>query len=315
MQSVAATNGPNMPAAVQLGTREQPPHPIVQGLRQSLYLPTNEIKSLKEQMKSLLTENADLKTSQVNFTQLQKELTDKDKALERAKTTALVLGYASKEWKTRCEVMEKGLAQNTFLLQELNTKLQEQEQVLTSRQGEVSHLQEELQKTTSFLNSEVKKRQARTKAHAETLQQMSLKDIQINKIEGQWKSKCDGLEESHVSNSTQLQELNAKLQEQERVLTSRQVEVRRLKEKLNHSEHLLKEAVWKRRFNTKDHVDTLDQPAPTESHVSNSTQSQELNTKLQEQEQVLTNRQGEVSCLQEELQKTTSLLNREIKKR
>ena len=56
-----------------------------------------------------------------------------------------------------------------------------------------------------LLNREIKKRQARTKALVETLQQMSLKDIQINKIEGQWKSKCDALEESRVSNSTQLQ--------------------------------------------------------------------------------------------------------------
>ena len=82
------------------------------------------------------------------------------------------------------------------------------------------------------------------------------------------------------------QELNAKLQAQEQVLTSRQVEVSRLKEKLNHNEHVLMTAM-KKRFNTKNHVDTQDQPAqteqelkrswcdaPEESHVSNSTQLQ-----------------------------------------
>ena len=104
MQFVAAANGLNMPAAVQLRTHEQPSLP---GIRESLYSAINEIKSLKDQNKSLITENSELK----------KELTNKDKALERAKTAADVVGYASKEWKTRCEVMEKGLAAKTFQLQ------------------------------------------------------------------------------------------------------------------------------------------------------------------------------------------------------
>ncbi|XP_030257898.1 trichohyalin-like isoform X3 [Sparus aurata] len=315
MQFVAAANGQNMPAAVQQRTHEQPSHP---GIRESLYSAINEIKSLKDQNKSLMTENSELK----------KELTNKDKALERAKTAADVVSYASKEWRTRCEVMEKGLVANTFQLQELNTKLQEQKQVLTGRQVEVSRLQEELREKTFLLKMEIQKHQATTKVHVETLQQLSRKETQLNRIEGQWKSRCDALEESHISNSTQLQELNAKLQEQEQVLTSRQVEVSRLQEKLNHNEHVLMTAVLIRRFNTKDHVDTQDQPAqteqelkrswcdaPEESHVSNSTQLQELNIKLQEQEQVLTSRQVEVSHLQEELQEKTGLLDREIEKR
>ncbi|XP_030257895.1 golgin subfamily A member 6-like protein 22 isoform X1 [Sparus aurata] len=315
MQFVAAANGQNMPAAVQQRTHEQPSHP---GIRESLYSAINEIKSLKDQNKSLMTENSELK----------KELTNKDKALERAKTAADVVSYASKEWRTRCEVMEKGLVANTFQLQELNTKLQEQKQVLTGRQVEVSRLQEELREKTFLLKMEIQKHQATTKVHVETLQQLSRKETQLNRIEGQWKSRCDALEESHISNSTQLQELNAKLQEQEQVLTSRQVEVSRLQEKLNHNEHVLMTAVLIRRFNTKDHVDTQDQPAqteqelkrswcdaPEESHVSNSTQLQELNIKLQEQEQVLTSRQVEVSRLQEELQEKNGLLDREIEKR
>ncbi|XP_030260428.1 golgin subfamily A member 6-like protein 1 isoform X2 [Sparus aurata] len=310
MQFVAAANGPNMPAAVQLRTHEQPPH-------SELYSAINEIKFLKDQNKSLMTENSELK----------KELTNKDKAVERAKTATNMLSYASKEWRMRCEVVEKGLTANTFQLQELNTKLQEQKQVLTGRQVEVCRLQEELREKTFLLEMEIQKHQATTKAHTETLQQLSRKETQLNRIEGQLKSRCDALEESHVSNSTQLQELNAKLQEQEQVLTSRQVEVRHLKEKLNHNEHVLMTAVMKRRCNTKDHVDTQDQPAQTEqelksswcdaleeSRVANSTQLQELNIKLQEQEQVLTSRQVEVSRLQEELQEKTGLLDKEIEK-
>ncbi|XP_036939534.1 uncharacterized protein LOC119010966 isoform X2 [Acanthopagrus latus] len=71
---------------------------------------------------------------------------------------------------------------------------------------------------------EIQKHQATTKAHIETLQQLSGKETKLSRIEGQWKSWCDCLEDSHVSNSTQLQELNIKLQEQEQVLTNRQVE-------------------------------------------------------------------------------------------
>ncbi|XP_036931937.1 golgin subfamily A member 6-like protein 22 isoform X1 [Acanthopagrus latus] len=315
MQFVAVANGPDMPAVVQLRTHEEPPHP---GLRESLYSAINEIKSLRDQNKSLMTENSELK----------KELTSKEKALERAKTANSVLSYASEEWRTRCEVLEKGLAANTFQLQELNIKLQEQKQVLNGRQVEVSRLQEEVREKTFLLNMEIQKHQATTKAHVETLQKLSRKETQLNRIEGQWKSRCDALEESHVSKSTQLQELNAKLQEQEQVLTNRQVEVSRLKEKLNHNEHVLMTAVLKRRLNTKDRMDTQDQSAqteqelkrswcdaPEEKHVSNSTQLQELNIKLQEQEQVLTNRQVEVSRLQEELQEKTGLLDREIEKR
>ena len=81
--------------------------PLTQDSRESLYSAINDIKSLKDQNKSLMTENIELK----------KELTNKDKALERAKTANSVLSYASEEWRTRCEVMEKGLAANTFQLQ------------------------------------------------------------------------------------------------------------------------------------------------------------------------------------------------------
>ena len=226
MQFVAVANSPDMPAVVQLRTHEEPPHP---GLRESLYSAINEIKSLRDQNKSLMTENSELK----------KELTSKEKALERAKTANSVLSYASEEWRTRCEVMEKGLAANTFQLQvsclrssiyftiiscwiltaalnikikilffsfqELNIKLQEQKQVLNGRQVEVSRLQEEVREKTFLLNMEIQKHQATTKAHVETLQKLSRKETQLNRIEGQWKSRCDALEESHVSKSTQLQ--------------------------------------------------------------------------------------------------------------
>ncbi|XP_030257862.1 golgin subfamily A member 6-like protein 22 isoform X2 [Sparus aurata] len=321
MQFVAAANGQNMPAAVQQRTHEQPSHP---GIRESLYSAINEIKSLKDQNKSLMTENSKLK----------KELTNKDKALERAKTATDVVSYASKEWRTRCEVMEKGLAANTFQLQELTTKLQEQKQVLTGRQVEVSRLQEELREKTFLLKMEIQKHQATAKVHVETLQQLSRKETQLNRIEAQWKSRCDALEESHVSNSTQLQELNFKLQEQEQVLTSRQVEVSRLQEELQEKNGLLDREIEKRRARTKAHVETLHQLSLKEtqlsrieakwksrcdalggSHVSNSTQLQELDIKLQEQEQVLTSRQVEVSRLQEELQEKTGLLDREVEKR
>ncbi|XP_030260429.1 golgin subfamily A member 6-like protein 1 isoform X3 [Sparus aurata] len=322
MQFVAAANGPNMPAAVQLRTHEQPPH-------SELYSAINEIKFLKDQNKSLMTENSELK----------KELTNKDKAVERAKTATNMLSYASKEWRMRCEVVEKGLTANTFQLQELNTKLQEQKQVLTGRQVEVCRLQEELREKTFLLEMEIQKHQATTKAHTETLQQLSRKETQLNRIEGQLKSRCDALEESHVSNSTQLQELNIKLQEQEQVLTSRQVEVSRLQEELQEKTGLLDKEIEKHRTRTKAHVETLHQlslketelnriegqwksrcDALEESHVSKSTQLQffsfqELNIKLQEQEQVLTSRQVEVSRLQEELQEQTGLLDREIEKR
>ena len=87
----------------------------------------------------------------------------------------------------------------------LNAKLQVQEQVLTSRQVEVSRLQEELQEKTGLLDREIEKRRARTKAHVETLYQLSLKETELNSIEGQWKSRCDRLVENHVSKSTLLQ--------------------------------------------------------------------------------------------------------------
>ncbi|XP_073346969.1 olfactomedin-like protein 2B [Pagrus major] len=90
MQFVAAAYSPNMLAAVQLQTYEQLLHPVVKELRDALYSATNEIKSLKDQNKSLMIENSHLKNSQVNVSQLQKELNDKDKALERAKTAAYV---------------------------------------------------------------------------------------------------------------------------------------------------------------------------------------------------------------------------------
>ena len=70
---------------------------------------------------------------------------------------------------------------------------------MTSRQAEVNRLQEELKEKTGLLNREIQKRWARTNAHIETLHQLSLKEIQINRVEGQWKSRCDALEESHVS--------------------------------------------------------------------------------------------------------------------
>ncbi|XP_036957745.1 trichohyalin-like isoform X2 [Acanthopagrus latus] len=321
MQFVAVANGPDMPVVVQLKTHEEPSHP---GLRESLYSAINEIKFLKDQNKSLMTENGELK----------QELTSKDKALERAKTAASVLSHASEEWRTRCEVMEKSLAANTFQLQELNIKLQEQKQVLTGRQVEVSRLQEEFREKTFLLNMEIQKHQATTKAHVQTLQQLSRKETQLNRIEGQWKSRCDTLEENHVSNSTQLQVLNAKLQVQEQVLTSRQVEVSRLQEELQEKTGLLDREIEKRRARTKAHVETLYQLSLketelnsiegqwksrcdrlVENHVSKSTLLQELNIKLREQEQVLTNRQVEVSRLQEELQEKTGLLDREIEKR
>ncbi|XP_036940929.1 golgin subfamily A member 6-like protein 22 isoform X2 [Acanthopagrus latus] len=321
MQFVAVANSPDMPAVVQLRTHEEPPHP---GLREALYSAINEIKSLRDQNKSLMTENSELK----------KELTSKEKALERAKTANSVLSYASEEWRTRCEVMEKGLAANTFQLQELNIKLQEQKQVLNGRQVEVSRLQEEVREKTFLLNMEIQKHQATTKAHVETLQKLSRKETQLNRIEGQWKSRCDALEESHVSKSTQLQELNIKLREQEKVLTNRQVEVSRLQEELQEKTRLLDREIEKRRLRTKAHVETLHQLSLKETelnrieeqwksrcdrleenHVSKSTHLQELNIKLREQEKVLTNRQVEVSRLQEELQEKTRLLDREIEKR
>ncbi|XP_036971962.1 golgin subfamily A member 6-like protein 22 isoform X2 [Acanthopagrus latus] len=321
MHFVAVANSPDMPAVVQLRTHEEPPHP---GLRESLYSAINEIKSLRDQNKSLMTENSELK----------KELTSKEKALERAKTANSVLSYASEEWRTRCEVMEKGLAANTFQLQALNIKLQEQKQVLNGRQVEVSRLQEEVREKTFLLNMEIQKHQATTKAHVETLQKLSRKETQFNRIEGQWKSRCDALEESHVSKSTQLQELNIKLREQEKVLTNRQVEVSRLQEELQEKTGLLDREIEKRRLRTKAHVETLHQLSLKETelnrieeqwksrcdrlvdiHVSKSTLLQELNIKLREQEKVLTNRQVEVSRLQEELQEKTGLLDREIEKR
>ena len=77
--------------------------------------------------------------------------------------------------------------------------------MLTGRQVEVSRLQEELREKTVLLKMEIQKHQVTNKAHVETLQQLSRKETQLNRIEGQWKSRCDALEQSHVSNSTQLQ--------------------------------------------------------------------------------------------------------------
>ena len=77
--------------------------------------------------------------------------------------------------------------------------------MLTNRQVEVSRLQEELQEKTGLLDREIEKRRLRTKAHVETLHQLSLKETELNRIEEQWKSRCDRLEENHVSKSTHLQ--------------------------------------------------------------------------------------------------------------
>ena len=76
---------------------------------------------------------------------------------------------------------------------------------MTNRQVEVSRLQEELQEKTGLLDREIEKRRLRTKAHVETLHQLSLKETELKRIEEQWKSRCDRLVDIHVSKSTLLQ--------------------------------------------------------------------------------------------------------------
>ncbi|XP_038549721.1 inner centromere protein A-like [Micropterus salmoides] len=137
MQFGAASYGPNSLAAVRLQHCEQSPNSVVQGLRDALYSAITEIKSLKEE----------------------------------------------------------------------NKALKEQVGLLEHRQVEVSQLQEELKQKDDLLKRVTEKRQARTRAHVETLDLLTQMEKELKKSEERWKSTCDALEASLMSKNNQLQNL------------------------------------------------------------------------------------------------------------
>lgn len=131
----AAYYGPNGPAAVQQQRCEQLPDPVVQGLRNALCTAISEIKSLKEENTALKEQIALLENRQVEVSQLQEQLKQKDDLLQRAvkkrraRTRAHIetlglLGQLEKEhklreeqWKSTCDALAVSIVSKDLQLQ------------------------------------------------------------------------------------------------------------------------------------------------------------------------------------------------------
>ncbi|XP_056230666.1 coiled-coil domain-containing protein 88B-like [Seriola aureovittata] len=221
------------PATVPLYPEQQ--NAVVQGLRDALLSAINEIKSLKEENKSL-KDKMDLQQSEWRQveSQLQEEVRQKDQLLKstikkrQARTKAHIdvlallaqreaeLESREEGWKARCGALEVSLQELVQRkedwsrrvveaeLEETKIKNKEehksQEDKMNMQQSEwrqvESQLREEVRQKDQLLKRTIKKRQARTKAHIDVLALLAQREAELESREEGWKARCGALEVS-----------------------------------------------------------------------------------------------------------------------
>ncbi|XP_056219288.1 reticulocyte-binding protein homolog 2a-like [Seriola aureovittata] len=172
-------------------------------------------------------------------------------------------------------------------LKEENTSLKDKMDLQQNEWRQVeSQLQEELRQKDELLKRTIKKRQARTKAHADVLALLSQKEAEMDSRKEEWKARCGALEvslqervqrEEDWSRKVEEAELEEKLAQKEQEernikneeedknqkdkMILQQSEWRQVKsqhqEELSQKDKLLKRSIKKRQARTKAHIDVL----------------------------------------------------------